>query len=116
MWLGFDPFRPVHNHNPLRRGRIGGQSDAEVEAHVLRNPLDPQGLTHALDHSVVLDFTARERHHGLCRSPSLQQVAPVHDQASVDGPPRARAPSVVSVDVHLEVGLDILPCEPQHLS
>ena len=86
------------------------------ETHVLRNPLGPQGLTHALDYSVVLGFTARERHHGLCRSPSLQQVAPVHDLTSIGGPPCARAPSVVGVDVHLEVGLDILPCKPQHLS
>ena len=90
--------------------------DVEVEAHVLRNPLDPQGLTHALDYSAVLGSTARVRHHGLCRSPSLQQVAPVHDQTSIGGPPCARAPSVVGVDVHLEVGLDILPCKPQHLS
>ena len=37
-------------------------------------------------------------------------------QASVGGPPQTRAPSVVGVDVHLEVGLDMLPCDPQHLS
>ena len=24
VWLGFDPFRPVHNHRPPCRRRIGG--------------------------------------------------------------------------------------------
>ena len=40
----------------------------------------------------------------------------MHDQASVGGHPRALAPSVICIDVHLEVGLDILPREPRHLS
>ena len=47
-------------------------------------PLIARASAHALDHSVVLGFTARERHHCLCRSPRLQQVAPVEPAARFD--------------------------------